>query len=497
MSIVFRHPGRLDAKKTAFPYQIQAVEAVRDLPYAAIFHEPGLGKTKIAVDLMLYWLVKGRVDTVLIVTKKQLVANWIGELQDHTFLRPRVLNADKKNNFFVLNGTARVIVTNFETISTEKTRILLFAKTRKIGVIIDESTKIKNPSSRLSQDFFELSPFCVAKVIMTGTPVANRPYDIWAQVFFLDQGKSLGTDFKAFKRQTDLSNNLSSDPVASAEFEDAVSSIFDRIRNFSIRETKKTAGIVLPDKIYETIAAEMEPVQRAIYDKVVQDLRLEVVRDGSLVLDDDSAALKRLLRLDQIASNPKLVDERYDKVSCKEKLLDDLLAKIVSAGEKCIVWSCFIENVDWFWKKYVQYKPKRIHGKLSMFDRDKAVKAFKTDPECKVLFATPQAAKEGLTLTVANHVVFYDRGFNLDDYLQAQDRIHRISQKKVCHVYNLMANDSIDLWVDQLLAAKQRAAFLAQGDMKCEDYTKVADYSYGDLIRQILSGGGNTKGGIR
>ena len=392
----------------------------------------------------------------------------------------------------MLNGTARVIVTNFETISTEKARILLFAKTRKIGVIIDESTKIKNPGSRLSQDFFELSPFCVAKVIMTGTPVANRPYDIWAQVFFLDQGKSLGTDFKAFKHQTDLSNNLSLDPVASAEFEDAVSSIFDRIRNFSIRETKKTAGIVLPDKIYETIAAEMEPVQHAIYDTVVQDLRLEVVRDGSLVLDDDSAALKRLLRLDQIASNPKLVDERYDKVSCKERLLDDLLAKIVSAGEKCIVWSCFIENVDWFWKKYVQYKPKRIHGKLSMFDRDKAVKTFKTDPECKVLFATPQAAKEGLTLTVANHVVFYDRGFNLDDYLQAQDRIHRISQKKVCHVYNLMANDSIDLWIDQLLAAKQRAAFLAQGDMKREDYTEVADYSYGDLIRQILSGGGNT-----
>ena len=46
---------------------------------------------------------------------------------------------------------------------------------------------------------------------MTGTPVANRPYDIWAQIFFLDQGKSLGTDFRAFKKETDLSNKLSYD----------------------------------------------------------------------------------------------------------------------------------------------------------------------------------------------------------------------------------------------------------------------------------------------
>ncbi|MCQ2393823.1 MAG: DEAD/DEAH box helicase [Kiritimatiellae bacterium] len=488
MSIVFHHPGRLEAKKTAFPYQVQAVESVRDLPYAAIFHEPGLGKTKIAVDLMLYWLAMGRVDTVLVITKKQLVANWIGELQDHTFLRPTILNADKRNNFFVLNGTARVVVTNFEMVSTEKRRILLFAKTRKVGVIIDESTKIKNPDSRLTRDFFDLSPLCAVKVIMTGTPVANRPYDIWAQVYFLDQGKSLGTDFKAFKRETDLSNELSSDPIASDAFEDAVASIFDRVRHFSIRETKKTAGIVLPDKVYETVVAKMEPLQRSIYDKIVQDMQLEVERDGAVVLDDDSAALKRLLRLDQIASNPKLVDERYNKVPCKEKLLEDLLSKIIAEGEKCIVWSCFIENVDWFWKKYAQYKPRRIHGKLSIDDRDMAVKVFKTNPECKVLFATPQAAKEGLTLTVANHVVFYDRGFNLDDYLQAQDRIHRISQKKVCYVYNLMAADSIDQWVDQLLQAKQRAAFLAQGDMNREDYAKVADYSYGDLIRQILSG---------
>ncbi len=120
-------------------------------------------------------------------------------------------------------------------------------------------------------------------------------------------------------------------------------------------------------------------------------------------------------------------------------------------------------------------------------DRNKSVQKFKQDISCKVLFATPQSAKEGLTLTVANNVVFYDRGFNLDDYLQAQDRIHRISQTRECNIYNLMIKDSIDIWIDKLLLAKQNAAFLAQGDYKLAKYTLEADYSYSKLIKEILN----------
>ena len=88
---------------------------------------------------------------------------------------------------------------------------------------------------------------------------------------------------------------------------------------------------------------------------------------------------------------------------------------------------------------------------------------------------------------MANNVVFYDRGFSLDDYLQAQDRIHRISQQKTCNIYNLMMEDSVDIWVDMLLQAKQNAAFLAQGDYKLAKYQSVMDYNYGDLIKEILN----------
>ena len=123
---------------------------------------------------------------------------------------------------------------------------------------------------------------------------------------------------------------------------------------------------------------------------------------------------------------------------------------------------------------------------MSIEDRNKSVDRFKNG-DAQVLFATPQSAKEGLTLTVANNAIFYDRGFNLDDYLQAQDRIHRISQTKDCNIYNLMIEDSVDVWIDLLLQAKQKAAFLAQGDINLDNYKNVADYSFGDIVNEILN----------
>ena len=187
-NLKFIDSTNLTAKLTAYPYQHEAFLAIKDKPYAAIFHEQGLGKTKIAIDLLLYWLDKRDIDTVLIVTKKTLVANWVAEFETHTNLRPKILDTKKKSNYFVMNSASRVIITNFETISTERDRMHLFLKTRNVAVIVDESTKIKNPDSRLTQDFFSISSLFKIKVIMTGTPVANRPYDIWAQVYFLDLG---------------------------------------------------------------------------------------------------------------------------------------------------------------------------------------------------------------------------------------------------------------------------------------------------------------------
>ena len=487
MRKIINLPGQnLSAKLDAFPYQYEAFEAMKDKTYAAIFHEQGLGKTKIAIDLLLYWLECKEIDTVLIVTKKQLVENWRNEFEIHTNIKPRTLSSNRLDNYYVFNSATRVAITNFETISGDKERFKLFLKTRNVAIIIDESTKLKNPASKLTQDFFEIASLFKIRLIMTGTPVANRPFDIWAQIYFLDFGKSLGTNFVDFKSATNLSNDLSTNKIKRDVFESSVSNIFAKINDFSVRETKSSGVIILPNKVYFDTYVDFEKSQYMMYDKVRTEMQILLQRDDKTILDESSDSIKRLLRLVQITSNPRLLDDLYCSFSSKEAKLDELIKEVINRDEKVIVWSIFTGNVDYFCKKYKNLGVVKITGKMNIKDRIHSVHEFKNG-DAKVLFATPQSAKEGLTLTVANNVIFYDRGFNLDDYLQAQDRIHRISQTKTCNVYNLMVKGSIDIWVDHLLKAKQNAAFLTQGDYVLKKYKEVADYSFGELVRKILN----------
>jgi SNF2 family DNA or RNA helicase len=483
--IKLNHEPNYGSKLKSFVYQEQAVEFAKDLEYSAIFHEQGLGKTKIAIDILLYWIAQKEIDTVLIVTKKQLVKNWTDELEMHTYLHPKVLNSNKGSNYFVFNSASRLIITNFETASTEKNRLKLFMKTRNVAVIIDESAKLKNPDSKITKDFFELSDCFKRKIIMSGTPVANRPYDIWAQIYFLDKGKSLGIDYKSFKKISDLSNDLSENTLKQKEFEDFISNIYFKISSFTIRETKNTADISLPSKIYYDVWALFNKEQGQLYEKLRKELVVEINQNGEIKMDDSSPILKRLLRLEQITSNPKLIDDTIKYTSGKEQELNSLVKMIIERNEKLIIWTNYVQNVEYFYEKYKKYGTEKLHGKMNIEKRNDSISRFKYG-NSKILIATPQSSKEGLTLTVANNAIFYDRSFSLDDYLQAQDRIHRISQTKDCNIYKLMIKGSIDEWIDILLKSKQKAAALTQNDVKLADYLETADYSYDKLIKKIL-----------
>lgn len=475
-----------EVKHLSFPYQLEAVNAIKDLDYAAVFHEQGLGKSKIAIDIILYWLSNRIVDTIIILTKKILINNWKDEFELHTYLKPKILTADKNKNYYVFNSPSRIILCNFEIIISEKERVKLFQKSRSVAIIIDESAKIKNPESQITKVLFEIADGFVKRVIMTGTPVANRPYDIWSQIYFLDHGKSLGTDFNDFKRTTDLSNDLSIDLIKQKDFENSVKTIFHRIDSFSVRETKDGSVINLPAKEYHQIKTQWEQFQHDLYQKIRDDLRAYVIKDKIAIVDESENILKRLLRLVQVTSNPYLIDESYDQLPGKMKSLEILVNNIITASEKVIIWTSFTQNVDWIARQFEKFSAVRIHGKMTIDERNRSIQQFKNNDFAKILIATPASAKEGLTLTVANNVIFYDRGFSLDDYLQAQDRIHRISQTKTCHIYNLIMEDSIDEWVDVLLNSKLSSAQLAQGDIDLNEFQRKIDYSFGEIVNKIL-----------
>ncbi len=481
----------LTSKHNSFPYQHDAVMALRDLEYGAIFHEQGLGKTKIAIDLLLYWLQQKVVDTVILVVKKSLIQNWLDELSVHCSIKARVLSANRKENFYVFNSPARLMVANYEVLKGEKERVKLFARTRDVGIVLDEAAKIKSPSSEVTQTFFELSSCFKRRVIMTGTPVANRPYDIWAQVYFLDQGKSLGTNFAEFRRETNLDNKLYDDVGSQIELEKQLSQIFSSLSTFTVRETKKSGVIELPDKVIESIPCYWESRQQEMYSQLKSELRLVILKNGKPVEDTSESVLKLLLRLVQVASNPRLIDDSYSVTPGKFNSLRELLCMIAGRGEKTIIWTLFNENAVWLSRELAEFSPCTVYGKLPIKDRNEHIERFKNDLSARVLIATPGSAKEGLTLTVANNAIFYDRGFSLDDYLQAQDRIHRISQQKTCYVYNLIMQDSIDEWVDVLLAAKNSAAQLVQNDIDLTEYRRTMSYEFGKILREILDGRGN------
>ena len=488
MLILKREPV-LAARHEAFLYQVQAVEAVRALEFAALFHEQGLGKTKIGIDLALTWLKEGVCDSVLVVTKRSLVKNWTDEIKAHTFFEPRILGQDRNANFFAFNSPARLYLAHYEVLKSEARRFALFLKTRRVAVILDEAHKIKNPEAEITKAFHELGPGFVRRVIMTGTPVANRPYDLWAQIKFLDGGKSLGNTFDEFREALDLGNELAHDATARERFESELAGVFEKIRPFTVRETKSSASIELPEKTISNVPVDLEPRQKALYEKFRTELRAEVMRGGRFVEDDTEDILKRLLRLVQIASNPALVDESYQGVPAKLLAARDIIQAAIADSSKIIVWTGFIANADWLGRQFAGFGSAVVHGKKAIADRNAAIDRFKQDPECRVLVATPPSAKEGLTLTVANHAVFYDRSFSLDDYLQAQDRIHRISQSRNCRIWNLIATGTIDEWVDMLLAAKHLAAQLAQGDIEASEYTQRASYDFGLVIQKILGHG--------
>jgi SNF2 family DNA or RNA helicase len=322
---------------------------------------------------------------------------------------------------------------------------------------------------------------------MTGTPVANRPYDLWSQVWFLDQGRALGSDFRGLAREADLTKALEDDEERRAAFEGMLRSLHERVAPFSVRETKASGVIELPSKIIELVLADWEPRQLDLYREIRDSLRAVVLRDGALQEDVSESVLKRLLRLVQVASNPRLVDSDYTAEPGKLPLLRERVEEACRRDEKCIVWTTFTENVDWLAAELSFAGTARVHGGLGMDARNLAIQRFLADPLIRVLVATPGAAKEGLTLTCANHAIFYDRSFSLDDYLQAQDRIHRVSQERTCYVCSLIMRDSVDEWVEVLLDAKRLAAQLAQGDISPDEFHERMQYDWPTVLRAVLA----------
>jgi len=153
-----------------------------------------------------------------------------------------------------------------------------------------------------------------------------------------------------------------------------------------------------------------------------------------------------------------VIDERLVECSGKMLLLDRMLPELKRLGHKTLIFSqmnlmldiladyCGIRN----------YKFSRIDGSMNILDRQTMIENFQNDPETAIFLLSTRAGGLGLNLMAADTCIIYDSDWNPQADLQAQDRCHRIGQKKPVVIYRLCTANTVDQKIIERAASKRK-----------------------------------------
>lgn len=438
------------------PHQTEGTQFLRENMVAALFDEQGLGKSKQVIDALSAQMAERSIDAALIICPNGLKTNWGQEIEKFSACTYAVFGAGRSARRLAFRNLKSLFyVVNYEAVDSELASLKALLRFKRIALVLDESHRIKTPEAKTTQAILALRTLAARRYILSGTPVANKPEDLWSQMLFLDDGEALGTSAEQFQQ----AYGSSSSGYRNLE------QLRSRVATKSLRRLKATA-VSLPAKKFRRVLVELTGRQAQMYSAMKTELSLWV-RDmeGAQIEERADAILARLVRLAQLASNPAMLDTAYIETPAKFLQLDrELAERMDDPAQKVLIWTSFVENIHALRLRYAHWSPVCIHGAIRNKERDVAVKAFKTDPNTRILIANPAAAREGLTLTEANLAIYLDRTFNLVDYLQSQDRIHRISQTRACEIVLLIAPNTVDEFIDFTLEQKHRVAQFAQFD---------------------------------
>lgn len=467
----------------ALPHQETGTQFLRERDAAALFDEQGLGKSRQLIDAIIQEQHAGNLDGALIVCPNTIKPTWGEEIERYANVPYAIFGSGRAARRVAFRSLRAVFyVINYEAVNAELPSLRALLRFKRIALVLDESHRIKTPTAKVTTAIQALRHDAARRFIMTGTPVANKPEDLWAQYFFLDDGDSLGTSFADFQARFG---------TAQAGYT-RIDELRERINRLSLRRPKE-GTIDLPSKTITRVPVTLQGAQRDMYEELRTTLALWIQDlTGDEILAEAENILTRLIRLAQLASNPRLLDTRYSETPAKFAALDDLLTTYLAPpSSKVIVWTSFVGNIAALQQRHPTYHPVTLHGEMDGASRQRAVREFKTNPAVRLLIANPAAAREGLTLTQANTAIYIDRTFNLVDFLQSQDRIHRLSQEQACEIILLVAENSIDEFVDFSIAQKHRLAQYTQSDT---NEISAADLALQkpDLLRALIAPSANS-----
>jgi non-specific serine/threonine protein kinase len=456
------------------PYQVagyQWLNYLNEVSWGGILADDmGLGKTVQALSFLQHYYEEHDGDLrALVVCPTTLIYNWENEIKKFTpSLEYYIHHGSIRNRNIEELKKHHVIITTYGTLRSD---IKIFTQIPLDYVILDESQAIKNPASKVTKAASLLH--AKNRLCMSGTPLQNNTFDIYAQMNFLNPGMLGSMEF--FRQEF----AIPIDKFGETEQKEHLKKI---LYPFILRRTKEQVAKDLPDKTETVLFCEMEHEQRKIYDAYRNEFRARIM--GTIeeqgIQRSQLTILQGLMKLRQICDSPAILNEqeKFENHSIK---LDELAREITEniGNHKALIFSQFLGMLALIRQKLEQQgvKYEYFDGSTSAPDREKAIQAFQNDEETRVFLISLKAGGVGLNLTAADYVYIVDPWWNPAVEQQAIDRTHRIGQTKNIFAYRMICKDTIE---DKIMQLQEKKRLLAK-ELISDDATFVKALSREDV----------------
>jgi SNF2 family DNA or RNA helicase len=439
-------PAELNASLREYQkYGLNWLNFLDDYDFGGVLADDmGLGKTIQIIAFILLQRAKRKHNTNLIVVPTSLIFNWVAEIEKFAAsIKVLIINGTTKAKDTEAFNKYEIVLVSYAILVNA---ITFISKYEFNYVFIDESQNIKNIDSQRYQAVRLLQSR--NKIAITGTPVENNVFDLYAQLSFACPGL-LGS--KQYFR------DIYSVPIDKFKYTKRAVELQKKVAPFILRRTKKQVATELPEKTEMVLYCPMEDEQRKVYDRYEKEFREFI----SAETDDEIAknsmhVLRGITRLRQICNSPALIEEEksFGGGSAKiEMLMDQIESK--SDDHKILIFSQFVAMLDLIRKELISRNISHEYLTGSTKDREAVVNNFQNNKAVRVFLISLKAGGTGLNLTEADYVYLVDPWWNPAVENQAIDRSYRIGQGKHVVAVRLICPDTIEEKIMKLQDVKR------------------------------------------
>jgi len=427
-----------------FPYQLEGATFLSQRDRACLFDVPGLGKTAQAIRAADAISAK----RIIVVAPAAVREVWHGEFRKFAQIPRRVLKAKSVHDLGMwLKGRADVMLLSYELATKWADKI----EDLYDVLICDEVHYCKNSQSQRTRAILGthcdgmsgLAVYAAHAWLLTGTPLANDPIDVWPLLRFT-RGTSLNLSPFTARYFKSRMGTFSSSQTPRDEM---IPELNQAIRAVSLRRTKEQVGLQLPPIHLTTTTVDGDTSEiRALLREWpgLEQTIVDAIEQGGLSFLDAQhiATLRRLVGEAKAPAYAKLVAEEMR--SGRDKLV--IFTAHTRAAE-IITHALTAEGL----------RVSLVDGKTKETDRMAHVKSFQEDPEHRIFVGNIRAAGTGLTLTAAADLDMFESSWAPADNAQAIMRVHRIGQGRKVNARFISLANSIDEVVAETVARKTAA----------------------------------------